>query len=66
MHMPGFTAEAALYKMSEHYQMTGTSGTLTIDGELVPQLVHWSYCDESECYICTPWGCTPIGPITRE
>lgn len=66
MNLPGFTAEAALHKTTECYQMTRTSATLTNGGELVPQFAHWSYCDESGCYICTPWGCRRIGPITRE
>lgn len=65
MRMPAFTAEASLYKTSERYQTTRTSAKLIKGGELLPQFAHWYYCDDYGCYICTPWGCSRIGPIMR-
>ena len=38
MNVPGFTAEASLYKPSEHYQMVQVIAALRNEGALVPQI----------------------------
>jgi hypothetical protein len=42
MNLPGFTAEASLYKVSRGYQARGTGGTAT--GQVIPQwtTLKWS------------------------
>ncbi len=37
MNMPGFSAEASLYKTSEHYQMARGIAALKSEGAVVPQ-----------------------------
>lgn len=38
MNMPGFTAEASLYKASGHYRMAGAPNDLVGSHEVLPQL----------------------------
>jgi hypothetical protein len=53
MNMPGFTAEASLYKTSEDYHMAGTAAPLAHAQSVLPQ---WCYTSPSG-YVCcwTPW-----------
>ncbi len=40
MKMPGFNADVSLYKTNSRHQMAGTSGSLVVGGEVVPQVVY--------------------------
>jgi len=51
MNMPGFTAEASLYKPSERYKMVGTLATLAGSAEVVPQAF-----DDVGCMQWCLWG----------
>jgi hypothetical protein len=48
MNLPGFTAEASLYKSSKTYQMTLTSASLSNSSEVIPQ----RYCYRRGCLFC--------------
>jgi hypothetical protein len=57
MNMPGFTAEASLYRPSELYSMRTTDANPT--GQVVPQLAGFCH---TMCRICTLTGA--LGPCT--
>jgi hypothetical protein len=63
MNMPGFAADASLEenRMSMPYHLT-SNPAVAHGGGVMPQFGHWSYCDESGCYVCSDWGCRRIGP----
>jgi hypothetical protein len=67
MRMPGFTAETSFANTNRGYQTARSSRTPRTSGEFLPQFMYWSYCNNSGCYTCTPWGCQklPGGPHTK-
>ena len=54
MRTPEFTAEASFQSATAADRTPRTSPALANRGKVLPQLSHWSYCDNSGCYICTP------------
>jgi hypothetical protein len=57
MNMPGFTAEASLYKTSEHYKAVGTPDVLAGGVEIVPQ----QFCTDLRQDFWGEWFNTPTG-----
>jgi hypothetical protein len=65
MNMPGFTAETALYKASEHYQQQSVSATvafgvqaaLRIGGLDLNATCGTCICDPGQCCTATSQGC---------
>lgn len=63
MNIPGFTAEASLYKTSGHYRIAGTPNslaalTLALIGSIsvVPDVDCTDFPDNQTCRECGPWG----------
>ena len=53
MTIPGFTAEASIYKTSERYHMVRTPGVVADRGEVVPQ---YCYSPRPGTFCCySPW-----------
>jgi hypothetical protein len=57
VNIPGFTAEASLYKTSERYQMAEIPNAPAVGREVVPQLRQQTFCRTSGGVTCcwTPW-----------
>ena len=59
MNMPGFTAEASLYKTSRHHWVYGAANELAGDRGVLPQLQNRD--DWTTDKICNACGCTVSG-----
>lgn len=55
MRIPGFSAEASLYKTSGHYRVAGARKGLTYGWEVLPQLQNLSWGTTRD--VCTACGC---------
>jgi hypothetical protein len=62
INMPGFTAEASLYRNSAHYQVGTMLAGLRQGGEVVPALI-WD-CEGGICCFCTPNLCCCCSQIS--
>jgi len=56
INMPGFTAEASLYKTNGHYLIAGTPNDLVGSRRVLPQLQNLGWGTTRE--VCTACGCT--------
>jgi hypothetical protein len=61
MNMPGFTAEASLYKASERYSMARTVDAMANDQKILPQRIRICGHIDAECLS----GCVAGGGGTR-
>ena len=61
MNIPGFNAEASLYRATSHYRMEANPNTRAAGNSILPQGV---FCvgagDATKCYSCDEWGCFQI------
>jgi hypothetical protein len=55
MTLPGFTAQASLYRTNEHYQLTMSNADLTHNQTVIPQT--WRCFRFGECnFLCCLYG----------
>jgi hypothetical protein len=54
--LPGFNAESAIYRTTNHYHISGTYDTLTEHEKILPQALSLGYSCDDEVQTCTCIG----------